>query len=40
MTRETIITIENIVMVSLDENGKPHSHGKSEIEFVRDRLKD
>ncbi|WP_034917440.1 acyl-CoA thioesterase [Gillisia sp. CAL575] len=40
MTRETIISIENIVMVSLDENGKPQAHGKSEIEFVRDRLKD
>tara|TARA_R100000935_G_C2749702_1_gene129241 strand:+ start:48 stop:437 length:390 start_codon:yes stop_codon:yes gene_type:complete len=40
MTRETIITIENIVMVSLDDKGKPRSHGKSEIEFVRDRLKD
>tara|TARA_R100000935_G_C2786162_1_gene143845 strand:- start:91 stop:480 length:390 start_codon:yes stop_codon:yes gene_type:complete len=40
MTRETIITIENIIMVSLDTDGKPKAHGKSEIEFVRDRLRD
>ncbi|MGB8704016.1 MAG: hotdog domain-containing protein [Gillisia sp.] len=38
MTRETIITIENIVMVSLDLNGKPKPHGKSRIEYVKDRL--
>jgi len=40
MTRETIITIENIVMVSLDTDGKPKPHGKSRIEFVKDRIKD
>lgn len=40
MTRETIITIENIVMVSLDENGKPKPHGKSQIEFVKNRLEE
>lgn len=40
MTRETIISIENIVMVGLDEIGKPRPHGKSKIEFVKDRLKD
>lgn len=39
MTRETIITVENIVMVNLDENGKPKPHGKTEVEFVKDRLK-
>lgn len=38
MTRETIIRVENIVMVSLDENGKAKPHGKTEIEFVKDRL--
>lgn len=38
MTRETIITIENIVMVSLDENGRPKPHGKSQIEYVKNRL--
>lgn len=39
MTRETIITIDKIVMVALDEEGKPKAHGKSQIEFVKDRLK-
>lgn len=38
MTRETIITIDNIVMVNLGEDGKPKPHGKTEIEYVRDRL--
>jgi acyl-CoA thioesterase YciA len=39
MTRETIITIESITMVSLGTDGKPQPHGKTEIEFIRDRLK-
>ena len=39
MTRETIITVENIVMVNLDDNGKPKPHGKTQVEFVKDRLK-
>ena len=39
MTRETILTVDNIIMVNLDENGKPKPHGKTQIEFVRDRLK-
>ena len=39
MTRETIITIESITMVSLGSDGKPQTHGKTEIEFIRDRLK-
>ena len=38
MTRETIITIDKIVMVCLDENGKAQPHGKTKIEFVKDRL--
>ncbi len=40
MTRETIITIDTIIMVSLDENGKPKPHGKTQVEFVKDRLGD
>lgn len=40
MTRETIITIDKIVMVSLDEEGKPTPHGKTEIEYVKNRLAD
>ena len=39
MTRESIIVIDKIVMVSLDENGKAKPHGKTEIEYVKDRLK-
>jgi len=37
-TRETIITIERIVMVGLDEDGNPKPHGKSKVEYIRDRL--
>jgi acyl-CoA thioesterase YciA len=38
MTRETIITIDSITMVSLGADGKPHAHGKTKIEFINDRL--
>lgn len=38
LTRKTIIDVEKIVMVSLDENGHPKKHGKTEIEYVKDRL--
>ncbi|MGY6648967.1 acyl-CoA thioesterase [Wenyingzhuangia sp. IMCC45574] len=38
MTRETIIKVDNIVMVNLDEDGKPKPHDKTKIEFVKDRL--
>ncbi len=38
MTRETIVTVDNIIMVNLGENGKPKPHGKTKIEFVKDRL--
>lgn len=40
MTREVIITIDKIIMVSLGPNGKPAPHGKTEVEFVKDRLDD
>ena len=39
MTRETILTVDNIIMVNLGEDGKPKPHGKTELEFVKDRLK-
>jgi acyl-CoA hydrolase len=39
MTRETIITIDSITMVSLGIDGKPSTHGKTEIEFINDRFK-
>lgn len=40
ITRKTIICIDKIVMVSLDEYGKPFKHGKTQVEYVKDRLKD
>lgn len=40
MTRETILTVENLIMVNLDANGKPKPHGKTEVEFVKDRLEE
>ncbi|MDN6280807.1 MAG: acyl-CoA thioesterase [Psychroflexus sp.] len=40
MTRKTIITVDRIVMVSLDENGKAKPHGKTEVEYVKNRLDD
>lgn len=38
MTRETIITIDKTVMVNLGEDGKSKAHGKTEIEFVKNRM--
>ena len=38
MTRETILTVDNIVMVNLGADGKPKPHGKTEVEYVKDRL--
>lgn len=38
MTRETIVTVDNIILVNLGENGKPQAHGKTKIEYVKDRL--
>jgi acyl-CoA thioesterase YciA len=40
MTREVIITIDTIIMVSLDKNGKSSPHGKTQVEYVKDRLSD
>ena len=39
MTHEAILTVDNIIMVNLDKNGKPTPHGKTKIEFVKDRLR-
>ena len=38
MTRQVIITIEKIVMVSMGPDGQPFAHGKTEVEYVKDRL--
>jgi acyl-CoA thioesterase YciA len=40
MTRETIITIDSTTMVNLGVDGKPKPHGKTEIEFIKDRLQE
>lgn len=37
MTWDTIITIDTITMVSLGEDGKPKPHGKTTIEYIRER---
>lgn len=37
-THETIITIDRMVFVNLDEAGRPKAHGKTKIEYVSDRL--
>lgn len=39
MTRELIITVDNIIMVNMGDDGKPTPHGKTKIEFVSQRLK-
>jgi acyl-CoA hydrolase len=38
MTRETIISVDNITMVNLDEQGNPKPHGKTEVEYIKDRI--
>ncbi|MDN3493102.1 acyl-CoA thioesterase [Winogradskyella bathintestinalis] len=38
MTRETILTVDNIIMVNLGADGNPKPHNKTEVEFVKDRL--
>ncbi|MGX1025211.1 acyl-CoA thioesterase [Flavobacterium sp. CS20] len=40
MTRQTIVKVDKIVMVSLDDHGKTKPHGKTKIEFVKNRLND
>jgi acyl-CoA thioesterase YciA len=38
LTRAPILTIEKIVYVNLGPDGKPTPHGKTEIQYVKDRL--
>ncbi|MCC9145313.1 MULTISPECIES: hotdog domain-containing protein [unclassified Arthrobacter] len=38
ITRRSILTIDKIVFVNLDENGKPVPHGYTSISYDRDRL--
>lgn len=36
MTKETILTIDKLVMVNLNAEGNPSPHGRTEITFKRD----
>lgn len=38
LTREAILTIDKMVFVNVDAEGKPKPHGKTEITYVKDRL--
>jgi len=38
ITRRSILTIEEIVFVNLDPEGKPEPHGYTEITYDRDRI--
>lgn len=38
MTQETILTVDNMIMVNLGPDGKPRPHGKTKVEFVKDRM--
>ena len=38
MTRETIATVDQLILVNLDNEGRPKPHGKTRVEYVRDRL--
>lgn len=40
MTHESIVTVDDIIMVNLDENGNPAPHGKTKVEYVKDRLEE
>ncbi len=38
MTWKNIISIDKIVMVNLGPDGKPAPHGKTKLEYVKDRM--
>jgi len=40
ITRKSILTIDKIVFVNLDEEGNSVPHGKTEITYVKDRFKE
>ncbi|RRN77504.1 acyl-CoA thioesterase [Pseudoxanthomonas sp. SGD-10] len=40
ITHKTILTIDKIVFVSLDENGTPWPHGKTKITYTDERLRE
>ena len=38
LTREAIATVDQLIFLVLDADGKPKTHGKTKIEYVKDRL--
>jgi len=40
ITRKSILTIEKIVFVNLDEHGNPTPHGKTHITYIKDQFED
>ena len=38
MNHETLLTVDQIIMVNLGQDGKPKAHGKTKVEYVKDRL--
>lgn len=40
ITRKSILTIDKIVFVNLGEDGQPAPHGKTEITYIKDQIKD
>lgn len=38
LTREEILSIDRIIMVNLGPDGKPLPHGKTKVEYVKDRI--
>ncbi|MCF8541252.1 MAG: acyl-CoA thioesterase [Aurantimicrobium sp.] len=38
ITRNSILTVDRIVFVNLDEDGRPAPHGYTEVTFERDRF--
>ncbi len=40
LTREQLLTIDKLVFVNVDKDGRPAPHGKTKITYVKDRLND
>jgi acyl-CoA hydrolase len=40
ITHKTILTVDKIVFVSVDENGKPFKHGRTAIRYTDERLRE
>lgn len=40
LNRALILKIEKLVLVNLDEGGRPAPHGKTEVTYIKDRLAD